>query len=65
MITSRMIPDIINKFKTALRLEVQASDEDVKQFIAGQVHRLPRCIQRDAALQEMVQDKITEAVSGM
>lgn len=65
MFTSRMIPDIVNEFKTALRLEVRASDEDVKRFIAGQVHRLPRCIQRDAALQRMVQDKLTEAVSGM
>ena len=65
MVTSRMIPDIINEFKTALRLEVRASDEDVKRFVAGQVQRLPRCIQRDAALQKMVQDKITEAVSGM
>lgn len=65
MVTSRMIPDIISEFKTALRLEVRASDEDVKRFVAGQVHRLPRCIQRDAALQKMVQDKITEAVSGM
>ena len=65
MVTSRMIPDIVDEFKTALRLEVRASDEDVKRFIAGQVHRLPRCIQRDAALQKMVQDKIIEAVSGM
>ena len=65
MVTSRFIPDIINEFKTALRLKVQADDEDVKRFVAGQVHQLPKCIRRDAILQKMVQDKIVEAVSGM
>jgi len=65
MITSRFIPDIVDEFKTALRLEVQASEEDVKRFVAGQIYRLPKCIQRDTALQEMMQDKIIEAVSGM
>jgi hypothetical protein len=62
MITSRFIPDVVDEFKTALRLEVQASDEDVKRFVAGQIYRLPKCIQRDTALQEIVQDKIIEAV---
>ena len=65
MITSRLIPDVVDEFKTALRLEVQASDEDVRRFIAGQIYRLPKCIQRDTALQELVQGKIIEAVNGM
>ena len=65
MVTSRNIPDIIKEFKAALRLEIRASDEDVKRFVAGQVHRLPRCIQRDAALQNLMQDKIIEAANGM
>ncbi|KAH8702902.1 ankyrin repeat domain-containing protein [Phaeosphaeriaceae sp. PMI808] len=65
MVTSRFIPDIVNEFDKALRLEVQASNEDVRRFVAGQVYRLPRCIQRDTALQDMVQSKIEEAVDGM
>ena len=65
MITSRLIPDVVDEFKTALRLEVQASDEDVRRFVASQIDRLPKCIQRDTALQELVQGKIIEAVNGM
>lgn len=65
MVTSRIIPGIVDEFKEELRLEVQASDEDVKRFVAGQIYRLPKCIQRDYALQDMVQKKIVEAVDGM
>jgi uncharacterized membrane-anchored protein YjiN (DUF445 family) len=65
MASSRFIPDIVDRFKEALRLEVQASDEDVKRFVAGQTYRMPKRIQRDSALLDMMQDKIVEAVDGM
>lgn len=65
MATSRFIPDIEDAFRLAPRLEVKASDEDVKRFVAGQTCRLPACIQRSVALQKMVQEKIVEAVDGM
>ncbi|KAI9155090.1 ankyrin repeat domain containing protein [Paramyrothecium foliicola] len=65
MVTSRFIPDIVGAFGQALRLEVQASEVDTKCYVAGQVHRLPTCIQSDPALQEIVQTKIVEAANGM
>jgi hypothetical protein len=65
MATSRVIPEIVDAFNEALKLEVQASKEDVKRFVAGQICRLPKCIQRDPALQKIVQEKIVEAVDGM
>jgi hypothetical protein len=65
MATSRSIPEIVAAFREAPRLEVQASKGDVKRFVAGQTDRLPRCIQRDPLLQEMVQEKIVEAADGM
>jgi hypothetical protein len=65
MATSRFIPEIVNWFNKALKLEVQASKEDVKRFVAGQICRLPKCIQRDPTLQKIVQEKIVEAVDGM
>ena len=65
MVTSRSLPDIIDGFQSALRLEVRASDEDVKRFVAGQVYRFPNCIRRSTTLQETVQNKIMEAVDGM
>jgi Cdc6-like AAA superfamily ATPase len=65
MATSRFIPEIQDVFRDALRLEVKASDEDIKRFVSGQIYRLPRCIQRDASLQETVQTKIVAATDGM
>jgi hypothetical protein len=69
MVTSRFIPEIEEeieeKFKQVTRLEVRASNEDVKRFIIGQICRLPKCIKRDDELQSLVQDKIVEAADGM
>ena len=50
IVTARSIPDIEDAFRGALRLKVRASEEDVRGFVAGQIYRLPRCIQRDPAL---------------
>lgn len=65
LVTSRFLPDIADEFKDSGRLEVQASDEDVRRFVAGQVHRLPKCIQHKHELQMLVQNKIAESVDGM
>ncbi|KAL8811242.1 MAG: hypothetical protein Q9223_007574, partial [Gallowayella weberi] len=65
MVTARSIPDIEDAFRGALKLKVQASEEDVKRFVAGQIYRLPRCIQRDPVLQDLLQEKIVDAVDGM
>jgi hypothetical protein len=65
MATSRFIPDIVEDFNGLPQLEVRADDMDVKRYVAGQTDRLPRCVQRDDNLQELVQNKIVEAVDGM
>ena len=65
MVTSRFIPEIEDEFKEALSLEVRATNEDVKRFVAGQTYRLPKRIQRDLVLQDLVQKKIVEAADGM
>ena len=65
MFTSRFDRKIEDEFRKALTLEVRASDEDVRRFVAGQMYRLPNCVQRDPGLQDMVQEKITNAVDGM
>lgn len=65
MATSRIVPHVEDDFKQSLRLEVRSSKEDIKCYVAGQIHRMPACIQRNAALQEMVHEKIVEAVDGM
>lgn len=65
MTTSRFLPDIEVEFSQAERLEVRASNEDVRRFVAGQMYRLPKCIQRNSVLQKIVEEKISERVDGM
>ncbi|PSN59030.1 hypothetical protein BS50DRAFT_661069, partial [Corynespora cassiicola Philippines] len=65
MTTSRFIPDIVEQFSGMPELEVRANAADVKQYVVGQTRRLPRCIQRDSKLQQLVQDEIVKAVDGM
>jgi hypothetical protein len=65
MATSRPLPEIVDQFEGATTLEVRASPQDVKRFVAGQMDRLPRFVQRNSALQELIQDKIVEAADGM
>jgi hypothetical protein len=65
MCTSRFIPEIEERFQLNTTLEVRASEQDVRQYVAGQVPRLPKCIQRDGDLIREVQDSIAKAVDGM
>ncbi|KAF2470523.1 ankyrin [Lindgomyces ingoldianus] len=65
MATSRFIPEIVREFEKVAKLEVRATDDDVRRFVAGQVYRLPNCIQRNSGLQNMVKEKIAEAADGM
>jgi hypothetical protein len=65
LFTSRFIPEITQKFQSDLILDVHASEEDVRRFVAGQVSRLPNCIQRDEQLKQAVQNKIVETTDGM
>jgi hypothetical protein len=65
LFTSRFIHEIMEKFRLDLMLEVRASEEDVKRFVAGQLPRLPSCIRRDDELIRTVQSKIVEAINGM
>ena len=65
LFTSRFIPEVTEKFQSDPILKVEASEEDVKRFAAGQIPRLPKCIRRDSELALTVQSKIVEAVDGM
>ncbi|KAI9674067.1 MAG: hypothetical protein M1822_009562 [Bathelium mastoideum] len=65
LLTSRDLPEITKFFNLDPQLEVRASDEDVRRFVAGQISRLPDCIQRSEELRNDVQNKIIESVDGM
>jgi NACHT domain len=63
--TSRFIPEVVEHFSLSPSVEVRASPTDVKKYVASQVFRLPKCVQRDAGLQQLVEDTIIDAVDGM
>jgi Cdc6-like AAA superfamily ATPase len=65
LVTSRFIPEIEKEFKAARILEIRATDDDVRRYVAGQISRLPECIQNDFRLRILVQNKVSAAADGM
>jgi hypothetical protein len=65
MATSRHISNIVEEFKDMPQVEVRASNADVRRFVVGKIDVLAKCVQRDSNLQELVQNKVAEAVDGM
>jgi hypothetical protein len=65
MATSRFIKVIEEEVKPATRIEVRASEEDVKKFVAGQMYRIRGVVKNDIKLEDLVRDKIAQTVDGM
>lgn len=65
MFTSRYLPEIERQFTGSPTLPIRATEADVRRFLDGEVHRLPRCVQRDTELQDLVKAKVAAAVDGM
>ncbi|PON28597.1 AGC/PKA protein kinase [Trichoderma gamsii] len=63
--TSRPIPDIEGQFKTHLRREISATNEDVRTYLDGHMSDLPRCILNRPDIQEKIKTEIASAVEGM
>ena len=63
--TSRENPEIVEKFKESISLEIRAKDEDVKTYLAGHMERLPPFVLSRLELQNEVKAKISEAANGM
>lgn len=65
MATSRPIPEVKEQFIAAQMLEVRASEDDVKKYVAGQMCRLPKCVKNNQELQLKIVERIVELVDGM
>ena len=65
MVTSRFVSRVEQSFKGFPMLEIRASDADVKQFVAGQMNRLPNYVRHNIDIQVEIQDRIVQAVDGM
>lgn len=63
--TSRPLPEIELQFRTHLRREILATNEDVRTYLDGHMSDLPRCILNRPDIQEKIKVEIASAVDGM
>ena len=63
--TSRLIPEITEKFEESASLEIRASDKDVRAYLDGHMSKLPAFVLRSSQLQEGIKNEIIKAVDGM
>lgn len=64
-LTSRPIPDITEKFKESLTLEIRAANEDVDRYLKGHMFKLPKFVNESPELQEEIKTSILNSVDGM
>ena len=63
--TSRPISSIEKEFEGNSKLEIRASEEDVRKYLNGHLFRLPGFVSRSPELQEEIKTDIVKAVDGM
>jgi Cdc6-like AAA superfamily ATPase len=63
--TSRFIPEIMERFKRIISLEIRASEHDVRRYVDGHISHLPSLVERSLDLQEEIKTGIVKAVDGM
>lgn len=68
MITTRHIPDILESFPEASRLEVRANEKDIKEYLIHEISSdtsFKRLTDRDSSLVADVVQGITQRTEGM
>lgn len=63
--TSRHIASIETEFEGNVKLEIRASEEDVRRYLESHMFRLPGFVARSTELQEEIKSNIIQAVDGM
>jgi len=63
--TSRFIPEILEKFKECMSLEIRARDADVQTYLTGHMTRLPPFVLENPDLQHEIKATISKTVDGM
>jgi Cdc6-like AAA superfamily ATPase len=61
--TSRFIPDIIEKFRGSISVEIRATEEDVQRYLDGRISESESVVLKSC--REDIKTKITKAVNGM
>lgn len=68
LITSRHISTIEREFENEVRVEIRASDRDIRRYLEGRIEsegRLVRLVKTDSALQATIANTIVENAKGM
>ncbi len=63
--TSRFIPEITERFKDNVSLEIRAHPGDVQRYIEGNMAHMPSWVTRSPDLSKEITAKIVQAVDGM
>jgi len=63
--TSRPISSIEKELEGNAKLEIRATEEDVRRYLEGYIFRLPGFVVRSLELQEEIKTAIVKAVDGM
>lgn len=65
MVTSRFIPQIKQELHDPRRLEIRASDDDVRRYAERHINKLAKCVLKNPQLQESVVNSIVNVVDGI
>lgn len=63
--TSRLIPEITEKFDRSISLEIRASAEDVRRYVHSHISRLPSFVGYNPELQEDIETEIINPADGV
>ncbi len=63
--TSRFIPEVTERFKDNVSLEIRAHPGDVQRYIEGNMTHMPACVAQSPDLFKEITAKIVQAVDGM
>lgn len=65
-VTSREIPDIVEKFKDrSTKIEIRANDDDLEKYLDGNMSKLPSFVSHNIDLQKEIKSTIIKTVDGM
>ncbi|PLB36747.1 nucleoside phosphorylase [Aspergillus candidus] len=62
-VTSRLVPQVMEKFKSSTKLEIRAHDQDIRRYLSARISQLQRTLL--ASRVDEVHDNITKAADGM
>jgi hypothetical protein len=68
LVTSRDIPAFKHEFRRAARLEIRASDEDVRRYVTDRIkkeRRLARHVEEDPSLTDTIINGVAQKAQGM